>query len=156
LALNRSTPFTRTVSAPELQLARPKKLPLRILGMVARPTNMAGFSLGPIDAEGEQLELKKALQDLESRGEVALHWTLAGRQPDLEEALTRPDSDEPWNIFHFIGHGGFDSQVGRGYLVIQEEDGTEPDLLYSEALTGILIGPNSPQLVVLNSCKGAY
>jgi CHAT domain-containing protein len=62
----------------------------------------------------------------------------------------------PWNVFHFIGHGGFDQEAGLGYLVIQEEDGAKADVLYSEDLRNILIGPNGPQLVVLNSCKGAF
>jgi CHAT domain-containing protein len=70
--------------------------------------------------------------------------------------MMRPTASEPWNIFHFIGHGGFDEQEGQGYLLIQEEDGAGPDLLHSDTLKGILVGPNSPQLVVLNSCMGAY
>jgi CHAT domain-containing protein len=155
LALTRQTPLTRTVlPAQTPQLTRPKRLPLQILGMVARPANSPSLNLDPIDAEGEQVELKKAIQELESQGKIEVHWTLSGRQPDLEDAMTR--SKNPWNVFHFIGHGGFDTEVGEGYLVIQEEDGTEPDLLYSDTLKGILVGPNGPQLVVLNSCKGAY
>lgn len=49
-----------------------------------------------------------------------------------------------------------DCDVGQGYLLIQEEDGTKAAVLYSETLRNILIGPNGPQLVVLNSCKGAF
>jgi CHAT domain-containing protein len=96
------------------------------------------------------------LAKLEEQRKVDLRWTLSGRQTDLEDAIVRPNPPEPWNIFHFIGHGGFDRDESRGYLLIQEEDGADADLLYSDALRAILVGPNQPQLAVLNSCQGAF
>jgi hypothetical protein len=156
LSLSRQTPLIRAVQRDVAKLSRQRKSQLRILGMVSRPSNMASFSLGHIDAEGEQLEMRKAMKDLEEQKKVELHWTLSGRQSDLEDAVIRPNPPMPWNVFHFIGHGGFDQEAGLGYLVIQEEDGAKADVLYSEDLRNILIGPNGPQLVVLNSCKGAF
>lgn len=154
LSLSRQTPFIRAVKRDPVRLSRKRKAQLRILGMVSRPSDMVNFSLSPIDAEGEQLEMRRAIKELEEQNKVELHWTVSGRQDDLEDAVIRPPT--PWNIFHFIGHGGFDSDVGQGYLLIQEEDGTKAAVLYSEMLRNILIGPNGPQLVVLNSCKGAF
>ncbi|MBO4224732.1 CHAT domain-containing protein [Bradyrhizobium neotropicale] len=154
LSLSRQTPFIRAVRRDPVRLSRRRKPPLRILGMVSRPSDMVNFSLSPIDAEGEQLEMRRAIKDLEEQNKVELHWTVSGRQDDLEDAVIRPPT--PWNIFHFIGHGGFDCDLGQGYLLIQEEDGTKAAVLYSETLRNILIGPNGPQLVVLNSCKGAF
>ncbi|MCK1445450.1 CHAT domain-containing protein [Bradyrhizobium sp. 48] len=154
LSLSRQTPFIRAVRRDPVRLSRKRKPRLRILGMVSRPSDMVNFSLSPIDAEGEQVEMRRAIKELEEQNKVELHWTVSGRQDDLEDAVIRPPT--PWNIFHFIGHGGFDCDVGQGYLLIQEEDGTKAAVLYSETLRNILIGPNGPQLVVLNSCKGAF
>jgi CHAT domain-containing protein len=156
LSLSRQTPLIRAVRRDIAKLSRNRKPLLRILGMVARPSDMANFSLGHIDAEGEQLEMRNAMKDLEEQQKVELHWTVSGRQADLEDAVIRPNPRTPWNIFHFIGHGGFDAAAGMGYLVVQEEAGTKADVLYPEDLRNILVGPNGPQLVVLNSCKGAF
>ena len=156
LALSRQTPLIRAVRRDPTKLSRPRQPTIRILGMIARPSNGPGFSFGHIDAEGEQLEMRRAMAQLEERKKVELHWTVSGRQADLEDAIIRPQSPLAWNIFHFIGHGGFDRDENRGYLVVQEEDGAEADLLYSDMLKGILIGPKQPQLVVLNSCQGAF
>ena len=108
------------------------------------------LSLGHIDAEGELVEMRNAMKD---QKKIDLHWTLSGRRSDLEDQIIR--SPLPWHVFHFIGHGGYDPGAERGYLAIQEEEGTKADLLYPEDLRNILVGKNSPQLVVLNSCKGA-
>jgi CHAT domain-containing protein len=157
LSLSRQTPLIRAVRRDTTKLSRPQsKSQLRILGMVARPSDVANLSLGHIDAEGEQIEMRKAMKELEDQKKIELHWTLSGRQSDLEDAVIRPTPPLPWDVFHFIGHGGFDPTAGLGFLFIQEEDGAKADVMYPDDLRYILVGPNGPQLVVLNSCKGAY
>jgi hypothetical protein len=154
LSLSRQTPLIRAVQRDPVKLPLQRRAQLRILGMVARPSDVPNLSLGHIDAEGEQIEMRSAMQELIDQQKVDLRWTLSGRQMDLEDEVVR--SRLPWSVFHFIGHGGFDPGAGHGYLVIQEEDGTKADVLYPETLRIILVGENGPQLVVLNSCKGAF
>ncbi|MGM4877646.1 CHAT domain-containing protein [Bradyrhizobium sp. 956_D2_N1_5] len=156
LALSRQTPIIRAAQRDVADLTWKRKSRLRILGMVARPREAALFSLDHIDAEEEQRVMQMALQKLQDLQKIDLHWTLSGRRSDLEDAVIRPHPFKPWNVFHFIGHGGFDPDEGRGYLVVQEEEGVDADLLYSGSLRNTLVGPNCPQLVVLNSCKGAF
>jgi CHAT domain len=155
LSLSRQTPLIRAVRRDTTKLSQTQsKSQLRILGMVARPSDVANYSLGHIDAEGELIEMRNAMKELQDQKKIDLHWTLSGRQSDLEDQIIR--SPLPWDVFHFIGHGGFDDTAGLGFLFIQEEDGAKADVMYPDDLRTILVGPNGPQLVVLNSCKGAY
>jgi hypothetical protein len=57
-------------------------------------------------------------------------------------------------VFHFVGHGGFDTSLGEGVLVLEKEDG------YAHRVGGSRLGTllhdaRDLQLAVLNSCEGA-
>jgi CHAT domain-containing protein len=63
--------------------------------------------------------------------------------------MLKGDQGVSWDVLHFIGHGS------EGELALEEEGGTGIDWITTETLKGYLIGPNGPQLVILNACKGA-
>ena len=119
--------------------------PLRVLGMVARPSE-----LGTLNVDHEKRRLQEALAGLERAGGVELSWVAGQTWWDLQSALDQGI----WHIFHFIGHGGFDQHSGEGILALTGEDGGVYRLAASDL--GLLLGEHhSLRLVVLNSCESA-
>jgi hypothetical protein len=143
--LSLSMPMVRY---PEiLEPVRPLRVtrPLRILGMVARPT---GYDA--LDIEGEKAHLNRALDPLVRDGQVELGWVEGETWRSLLNALHRGS----WHIVHFIGHGGFDSGAGEGVFFLRGE-GAENYMLRASRLAHLLSPHQSLRLVMLNSCDSA-
>jgi hypothetical protein len=105
LVLSVETPMVRYLELPldiEPLLIRP---PLKVLVMIASPHDQA-----PLDVEREWNKLAEALGDLEQRGLVALTRLPVASLASLQRQLRR----DTYHIFHFIGHGAFDSQAQDG------------------------------------------
>jgi hypothetical protein len=74
-------------------------------------------------------------------------------QGEITEIRRRLRHDDI-HVLHFIGHGGFDSKAGEGFLFCERADGKVHDLagdMFAEFVKGI----RSLRLVVLSSCFGA-
>ena len=140
-----STPLVRYLDVPEPRRPLTVAPPLQILAMAARP-----HDLEPLNTEHEQRRLTEALLPLERSGRVQLRWVDGQTWWDLQAALDRGS----WHIFHFIGHGDFDTQSGEGVLGLAEEDGGVHRLAASD-LALLLQEHHSLRLVVLNSCDTA-
>jgi hypothetical protein len=118
--------------------------PLRILGMVARPSDRS-----QLDVELEKQWLLEAVADLTDDGRVDVTWVPGQSWRELRRAMNQ----QQWHIFHFIGHGGFDHDTGEGFIALGEDGGT-----YRLAASKLaqLLGPHhSLRLVLLNSCESA-
>jgi CHAT domain-containing protein len=118
--------------------------PLRILGMVARPSDRS-----ELDAELEKQWLLQAVSDLTDDGRVEVTWVPGQTWRELRRAINQ----QQWHVFHFIGHGGFDHETGEGFIALGEDGGT-----YRLAASKLaqLLGPHhSLRLVLLNSCESA-
>jgi len=144
LCFSRQTPIVRY---PDLPLSiQPMEVspPLRILGMVASPRG-----LPPLDVRTEKERLSQPLSRLQQAGLVELHWLEGQTWRDLQRVLRQG----PWHVFHFIGHGGFDSQREEGFLALCNESGERDDLRATQLAR--LIADHAPlRLVVLNACEG--
>ena len=145
VCLSRSTPFVRYLEIP--QPIRPLTMtpPLRILGMVACPSD-----LRPLDVAREKQRLDEATKDLRAHGLLELEWLPGQTWRDLQRAMRHG----PWHIFHFIGHGGFERNLDEGFIALVDEDGLTYRLLATE-LGRLLADHRSLRLVLLNSCEGA-
>jgi CHAT domain len=119
--------------------------PLRVLGVIAGPTDQAR-----LQKELEQARMEQALADLCQRGLVTLTWARGGTYDALSDAL----GDVRPHILHFIGHGGFDESRGEGTIILEREDCTSLPLPATN-LGELLLGGGTVRLVVLNSCEGA-
>jgi hypothetical protein len=119
--------------------------PLHILGMIATPADRA-----QLDTSREQERLTEALGDLEKQGVVKLHWLAGQTWRDLQQALWHG----PWHIFHFIGHGSFDSGSQEGILALADEAG-KTQIFRAAQLSRLLADHPSLRLVLLNACEGA-
>ncbi len=140
--LGLSMPLVRypEVLAPRqpLQVA----LPLRILGMVARPGDQHA-----LDAGDEQQRLHTALAGLDREGLVELSWVPGQTYDALEDALDQG----PWHVFHFLGHGGYNRDTEEGTLALADHTGrTHP--VAADDISRLLAEHRPLRLVVLNAC----
>ena len=146
LALSSETPITRYLKVGEPPLPLRVEPPLRILGMIASPSDRDW-----LDTEREKARMMKALDTRIESGAVEIQWVEGDSWDALQVALGRG----PWHVFHFIGHGGFDETLGEGFLALCNADGTMRRARASALATLLRLNRDSLRLVVLNSCDGA-
>lgn len=145
IALLGKTPVVRYLdingSIPPL---RSTCLPLRMVVMTSNP---GGF----LDVEREWKNLNKALSSLIDQGLIKVQREKA--RMDILQTLME---DEPFDIFHFIGHGYFDARLGMygGYLCMEGEDGEEHRVAGTR-LKHFLGDLEPVRLVFLNACEGS-
>ena len=145
VCLSSNTPIVRYLELPRPPQPLTVTPPLRILGMIASPEN-----LGDLDVEREQQRVERATERVRASGNVTLTWLEGQTWQDLQRAMRRG----PWHVFHFIGHGGYDSNVDEGLIALTDEDGQAHYL--SSTQLGLLLTDHHPlRLVVLNACEGA-
>ena len=144
LALSKHTPLVRYLELPQPLPSLAVTPPLRILGMIANPTD-----LEELDVAVEKQRMEQALGDLIQEGLVELTW-LSGQS---WRALQRTMRRGPWHIFHFIGHGGFDEVKDEGFLVFADREGKSQPIS-AASLARLIADHASLRLVLLNSCDG--
>jgi CHAT domain-containing protein/sulfatase-modifying factor enzyme 1 len=147
LCLSRNTPIVRYMELPQPLKPLMVNPPLRILGMIAAPSN-----LDTLNVEHERSCIEKALAPLIKERLVEVVWIT---QPTLQGlmAATLPGCG-PWHAFHFIGHGAFNPGKDEGQIVLEDED-KKAERLSARKLAMILADHFSLRLVVLNACEGA-
>lgn len=120
--------------------------PLRILGMVASPSDLA-----TLDVEREKGLIRIALAPLIEAHQIEIAWVDGQSWRDLDRAL----QGGVWHIFHFIGHGDFDEQSGEGRIALSDESSGRMNLLRATQLGRLFSNHPSLRLAVLNACEGA-
>lgn len=145
ICLSRDTPVVRFLETT--QPIEPLKVtpPLRILAMIVGPQDLPQLNT---DRERERVE--RALAPLQRAGLVELVWLHGGTWRDLQRAMR----GGPWHIFHFVGHGGFDTGAQEGVLSLVDEQGRAQRLLATE-VGRLLADHHSLRLVMINACEGA-
>lgn len=145
LCLSSSTPIVRYLELPRPVESLTVMPPLRILGMIASPSDLT-----PLDIDRERERVEGAVKDLREKELVELSWLEGQTWRELQRAMR----DGPWHVFHFIGHGGFDPDAGEGLIALADEAGKSWRLHASPL--GRLLGDHRPlRLVLLNACEGA-
>jgi len=110
LNLSRFTPILRDLDVQRPYMPLQLALPLRILVFAADPIDYPRLEL-----EREQQQLEACLGRLPGvQAEFLPHATLASLQERLGEA--------EYHVLHYMGHGGFDEQSGRGVLLLEDEN----------------------------------
>lgn len=145
LALSKETPVVRFLETPERPRALVVTPPLKVLVMIASPSDYE-----QLDVAGEWARLCQALGDLEQRGVVALEVLKDATLPALQRQLRRG----AYHIFHFIGHGGFDEAAQDGALLLEDTTG-RGRTVSGQNLGTLLNDHRSLRLVILNACEGA-
>jgi outer membrane protein assembly factor BamB len=145
LALGRGSPIVRIRDLPQHAPPLPLRPPLQILGMAASPSDLA-----KLDVQHERELLELSLADLTRSGSVSLTWIDGQGWRDLQEAM----SQGPWHILHFVGHGGFNEEMGEGVIALCKDDG-RAHLVSATSLGRLLDDHYALRLVLLNACEGA-
>ena len=145
LCRQKDTPLVRylEVAAPVSTLT--VNAPLRILAMIASPRD-----LHILDTEREKRRMEQSLARLTQAGQIELAWVDSGHWRDLQRALWHG----PWHVFHYIGHGGFDTQANEGILAFEGDDGRMQPIR-ARSLADLLAGERSLRFAFLNACLGA-
>jgi hypothetical protein len=145
VCFSEETPIVRylalTQSIPSLKASPP----LRVLGMVASPTDLAR-----LDVEHEKELMQEALQGLKVKGVIEMSWVSGQTWRDLQHIMRAG----PWHVFHFIGHGGFDPFIDEGTIALADDKG-KMQKLNATQLGRLLANHRSLRLVTLNACEGA-
>ncbi len=145
VCLSTHTPLVRYPDVPQPMERLAVTPPLRILGMVVNARD-----LEPLDIEYEKQRVEDAVSDLRARGMIELTWLEGQTWRDLQRAMRRG----PWHVFHFIGHGGYDTATDEGLIALASETG-DKHLLPATSLARLIDDHHFLRLVILNSCEGA-
>ncbi len=143
LNLSSSTPLVRYLEVGKPHDATPQSDVLRVLVVMASPEGEA-----PLDLHKE-VELIRT--SWASRPGVEVDFLENATKKSLRGKLGQ--SDHPYHVLHFMGHGGFDPKTGTGVLLLEDEEGKAVHV-DGKTLRVILDG-TSMRLVVLNACNTA-
>jgi len=145
LCLSNRTPLVRYLELPQPPQPLAVRPPLRILGLVASPSDLPA-----LDVDCEKQRVEAAIEGLRAAGKVELTWLESPTWRDLQRALRRG----PWHIFHFIGHGGYDPAGDQGLVALCDENGKKFPLNAGD-LGRLLANHPTLRLALLNACDGA-
>jgi hypothetical protein len=144
VTLSDDTPIVRYLDAATHPPAVTVEPPLRVLAMVSSPSDMPA-----LEVEREIDLLKATTADLVNNGLLTIDVLDKATLRELQRALI-----DSYHVFHFIGHGGFETSEGEGVLVLEKEDGNA-DRVSGVRLGTLLHDARDLQLAVLNACEGA-
>jgi len=109
LALHAATPIVRHLAVHQPNRLSPLVPPLRILVVAATAQGLAPLALA---------SERHALEELATaRTNVVLKFLEGATRSSLRQALL-----DPLDVFHFMGHAGFDARSGEGCLVLDREE----------------------------------
>jgi hypothetical protein len=143
VCLSQETPIVRYVERPQPVQPLTVTSPLRVLGMVASPSDTVALN---VDVEKQRVET--ALHDLQAEGLVELTWLEGQTWRALQQAMRRGE----WHVFHFIGHGDFDTVADEGLLLLCGDDG-RAQRMHATALARLLANHRTLRLALLNACE---
>lgn len=145
LTLSDETPIVRYLDLPKPINTAPTVEKIRMVVVVADV-------LDQLDVTQELSDLQYVLEDPRAHVPVKLDIVRPGTVEGLQQRLS--EVDKPIHILHFIGHGQYDADQGKGLLFF-EIGNRQPDPVTAERLTHILRNHESLRLIFLNSCEGA-
>ncbi len=144
LGNNTDTVLSRYIDVPlQKREIKAASLPLKILLVISSPTDLA-----TLDTNGEEALIREALGKHIEAGKIELDVIKEATTRNIRQKLR----EKPYNVFHFIGHGDFNSNKGYIYLV---DEGSKKKQLDDETFANFFLGNNHLGLVVLNCCRGA-
>ena len=118
--------------------------PLRVLGIQSLP-----HDLPPLEIQEERRRISRAFATVRS-DLVDVTWLPGDRWSDISTALR----EHPWHVLHFVGHGGFSSELESGYLELSDENGRAKRVPATDIGRAVASCP-ALRLVVINACESA-
>ena len=150
LSLSNASPITRYVDTTNPTRTLKVEAPLRILVTASSPTG-----LQQLEIEEERRQLETVLTPLAILGYVKVDFTPDGSLQTLQRMLRQAESlGEPYHIWHYIGHGKYDSNKHSSALIFEGEN-NQPEPATGFELGTLFNSYPSLRLAVLNACEGA-
>jgi len=144
LAQSLNTPLVRYLDLADSPQPLGVEGPLRLLVMTSSPSDYP-----PLNVEHEWRLLASALAQQQAEGQVVVRRS-AANMSTLRQWLRRED----FHVVHFIGHGRYRPDQGRGVLVMEGRAGRSQEVT-GEELGVLLSESDQTRLVVLNACQSA-
>ncbi|MGB0383584.1 MAG: CHAT domain-containing protein [Ardenticatenaceae bacterium] len=145
VSLSAETPIVRYLELPQKVSPLNVQAPLHILVMMANPLDCR-----PLNGNQEWKKVQQALSPLEQKGLVRLSRLRPGTLGALQRQLRKEKS----HIFHFIGHGAFDTRTEEGGVLLEDNKGMSC-FVSGQQLGRVLRDHRSLRLVLLNACDSA-
>jgi hypothetical protein len=147
-ATDLATPISRS---GQWQPDRPPQrvvLPLRVLVAIASPTDKP-----PAQMATEVAAIKKVVEPLTANKVLQVDFVQQATRSEVAAKL----NDKPYDVLHFIGHGGFDVvgdvDAPRAHLCFQRPDGRS-DPTDADTFT-VMLRNSSVRLLVITACSSA-
>ncbi|MCR2814673.1 CHAT domain-containing protein [Microbacterium jiangjiandongii] len=141
--LCRKESLIRQIGPPESLAPLRVDPPLRILGLLSSPRNLA-----TLDVEAERDRLERALAPHVAAGLARIEWIEQVSWDRLHGRLLA----QAWHVLHFVGHSRYQDETDEGELAFCGPDG-RAEYVGAAALADLLDETEpTPRLVVLNSC----
>jgi tetratricopeptide (TPR) repeat protein/CHAT domain-containing protein len=119
---------------------------LRMLVIISGPDDPR---VSPLNTKKEQEIILEAVDSLYRKQKIKVDFTEDANFENIQDYLTEKD----YHIVHFTGHGVFDEENEKGYLLFENEKG-KPRLIDNEEVAD-LFAERGIRLVVLSSCQTA-
>jgi len=142
------SPIVRSLDQAAVRVRPSVAFPLKVLGLVS--TAALDDSAPRLDIETEKEKLRSALAPLMEKGWIELTWVPDGTLEALQKAAR-----QPFHIFHYVGHGGFDPMTNDGQLILETRNRGLPRPVTGERLSQVFVDADDLRLAVLNTCEGA-
>ena len=146
-AQSNQTPVVRYLELPERIKPVAVQLPLRVLVMISSPRDP---DYAPLDVGREEAMLRESLNPLIRDGQLVFDRLEDATLATLQRRLRSGE----YHVFHFIGHGGFDTKTEEGVLILENEH-RAAWRASAHRLGTLLHDHRSLRLAVLNACEGA-
>ncbi len=149
LATNQNILFSRYLSSLDWRPVRLRpKGDLKALAVVANPTNLADYSLAPVDVDGE---LARARLALGATPLTAIPGSPSGPRATLNQIIST--LGEGYDILYLVCHGLF--KADESWLWLEDAAGKVARTSGAELITRLKELEQRPRLVVLASCQSA-
>ncbi len=142
---------------PDVSIVRSERLPPRRLGPPERDTARIVAALAAPDGEQEldlgrdRAAINEAIEDLNTEAGRKL-FDLALADPAFPAQLD-PLLEEPAEVFHFSGHGLFESGLGsEGVLLLVKSDDDASAVRLGSQKLGVALASAGVRLAVLGAC----
>jgi CHAT domain-containing protein len=144
LVTSRNTLISRLPSGIRKMKKAPLESILRMLVVISSPDDPR---VAPLNTELEQEVILEAVDKLQRDHKMEVDFT----EDATFETISGYLNEKDYNIVHFTGHGIFDENKGKGYLVLETGDG-KARMVDISAVADLLEG-RGVRLVVLSACQ---
>jgi hypothetical protein len=144
LSTNRKTLISRLPVGVNRIQSSPLESMLRMLVVVSSPDDL---TITPLNTELEREVILEAVDRLQREHRMDVDFTEDATFETIESYL----NEKYYHIVHFTGHGKYDNDESKGYIILETEDG-RARAVENSSIADLLAG-RSVRLVVLSTCQ---